>query len=133
MKKAITEAQFTEAVFRHYHGETLEEIANDFGISPNTLKSIKSRKSGEWENQREQLINSKYAELAESKQKWGKVLTAKEQEAFDRISWTIAGHRLLDYGLILRYLNQNYGYSPTDAEKYIKAFAKQVLRITTLF
>lgn len=56
MKRSITEAQLTEAVYRNYHGETLTSIAKDFGIGQSTLSAIKSRRSEDWDRIVHQII-----------------------------------------------------------------------------
>ncbi len=39
--KSVSESQFTEAVYRNYHGEPLTSIAKDFGIGQSTLSQLK--------------------------------------------------------------------------------------------
>ena len=121
MKRAITDAQFTEAVFRHYHGETLEEIAEDFGISANTLKSIKSRKSGEWNRQRKELIHSHLAELTETRQEQTQVETECQQKDFDYISDLLS--RFGYFRKIEGYFWQNKGYSREKTAALMLAYA----------
>ena len=48
MKKKITATHLAEAATRHFHGETLSDIAADLGISENSLISAKNRRAGEW-------------------------------------------------------------------------------------
>jgi ribosomal protein S1 len=53
--KTISEAQFTEAVYRNYHGEKLTSIAKDFGCGQSTLSELKARRKEEWEQIRQQI------------------------------------------------------------------------------
>ena len=123
MKSALTPAQFTEAVFRQYHGETLKEIAEDFGISPNTLKSIKSRKSREWNRQREALIRAHLSELSETRRQQTQAETEREQKAFDLIS-EVLDRRGYFRGVKI-FLSEHRGYPPSEAETLILAYAKR--------
>lgn len=55
MKNRITKAQFTEVVYRNYHGETLTEIAKDFGIRQSTLSQLKSKRIKDWERIKQEI------------------------------------------------------------------------------
>lgn len=63
MRSILTDTQFTEAVYRHYRGETLSEIAFDFGISLSSLSQIKKRREIDWERIRHQIISIDIAKL----------------------------------------------------------------------
>lgn len=63
MKIRITEAQFIEAVYRNYHGETITEIAEDFGVSQPTLSQLKSRRSKDWKRIQQQIATAEIVKL----------------------------------------------------------------------
>ena len=48
MKRSISEAQLTEAVYRNYYGESLTSIAKSFGVGTSTLSQLKSRRIDDW-------------------------------------------------------------------------------------
>ena len=55
MKNTISEAQFTEAVYRNYHGEIITQIAKDFGVGQSTLSQLKSRRAEDWERIKQEI------------------------------------------------------------------------------
>ena len=63
MKGSISKAQFTEAVYRNYHGETITSIAKDFGISQPTLSQIKSRNEADWKRIEEHITVTQIVKL----------------------------------------------------------------------
>ena len=63
MKFRITEAQFTEAVYRNYHGETITAIAKDFGIGQSTLSQLKSRRSDDWKRIKQKIEATEIVKL----------------------------------------------------------------------
>lgn len=63
MKRVVSESQFTEAVYRHYHGESLTSIAKSFGVGQSALSQLKSRRASEWECIRHQIVATEVVRL----------------------------------------------------------------------
>ena len=63
MKIRITESQFIEAVYRNYHGETITEIAKDFGVNQSTLSQLKSRRAEDWERIKHQITTAEIIKI----------------------------------------------------------------------
>lgn len=67
MKKRVSDHQFTEAVYRHYYGESLTSIAKDFGIGQSTLSELRHRRRVECDRIRHRIIDAEIAGLNASK------------------------------------------------------------------
>ncbi len=61
--KSVSESQFTEAVYRNYHGEPLTSIAKDFGIGQSTLSQLKARRADDWERIHQQIVATEIVRL----------------------------------------------------------------------
>jgi len=63
MRRVVSESQFVEAVYRHYKGDTLSEIASDFGVGQSTLTELRKRRVVDWERIRQKIIDAEIARL----------------------------------------------------------------------
>ena len=117
MRSLLTDTQFTEAVYRHYRGATLSEIASDFGISKSSLSQIKKRRESDWERIRHQIISIDIAKL-----------NGQETLHPPKHIREILSHILLIFirtptrHQILEQLCADKDCSPIEAENYIQTF-----------
>lgn len=114
MKKKISESQFTEAIYRHYYGESISSIAKDFGVYPSTLSLLRKRRRVDWERIENRIIDMEL----------GRFSTARtDTEA--RISLTALFRLVVSEKKetdILSAFCTEMGYSAAEAETYIKLF-----------
>ena len=116
MRKVLTDAQFTEAVYRHYNGATLSEIAEYFGVRISTLSETRKRRRKEWDDIYNRLID-------------GDLLRLKSESAgLDALNREIMTHLLslvcvlTPYNDILQALHATYNLTPDECQTYITLF-----------
>lgn len=116
MKSVISDAQFTEAVYRHYNGATLTEIADHFGIRISTLSETRKRRREEWDRIRDHLIEGDLARLK------------SEASGLDALNREIMTHLLslvsvlTPYDDILASLQDVYNLTSDECQIYITLF-----------
>lgn len=114
MKKKISESQFTEAIFRHYYGESISSISKDFGVYPSTLSLLRKRRRLDWDRIENRIIDMEL----------GRYFSARTDTetrvclmALFRLA--ICGSKDTD---ILSEFCSEMGYSVSEAEGYIQMF-----------
>ena len=125
--KALSDAQFHDAVKRHALGETLESIATDFGIEYNTLRSLKHRHASRWRNIESGISkptgNDKIASQRQKIQR-RRLQQQKRRSVVKEIFYTL-DTRLLT-GEIVGNLMQWHGMSKQEAMDALEALRKQL-------
>lgn len=115
--RKLTEAKFTEAVYRNYHGETISSIANDFGIGISTLSEIRDRHREEWNRIRDKIIDADIAHLKST-----------EMDTADIETRNLMTHifchltQLTPYNEVLDALCDKANCTQDEAKTYIKLF-----------
>ena len=116
MRKVLTDAQFTEAVYRHYNGSTLSEIAAHFGIRISTLSETRKRRREEWDRIRHHIIEGDIARLK------------SESNGLDALNREIMTHLLSlvcdkkSYEEVLVSLQSEYNLTSAECQTYITLF-----------
>ena len=125
--KALSDAQFEDAVKRHVLGETLKTIATDFGIEYNTLRSLKHRHASRWRNIERgisrQTGNDKTASQQHKTQR-RRLQQQKRRAVVKEIFNTLDTRQLI--GVIVGNLMQWHGMSEQEAKDAIEALRKQL-------
>lgn len=111
----LTESQFTEAVYRHYYGETLTSIAKDFGISQSALSQLKHRRSADWQRRSDQIVASEIAKLQNQP-----ALDAQTRHRLTVLLQLVIKCR--SRKKILKRLCEESNCTPAEAESYIDTF-----------
>ena len=117
MKKSITESQFVEAVYRHYRGESLSEIAKAYGIGQSTLTEIRKRRIVDWERVRHRIIDAEIASLRNQEQN---MPDSETRETFIILLKYML--KYTTYHEILPKFCEEINCTPDEARTYICAF-----------
>ena len=124
--KALSDAQFEDAVKRHVLGETLKTIATDFGIEYNTLRSLKHRHASRWRNIEKSISrhtrNDKTASQRQKAQR-RRLQQQKRRAVVKEIFYILDTRQLI--GDIIGQLMQWHGMSEQEAKDAVEAMRKQ--------
>ena len=113
-KHRLSKAQFTEAVYRHYYGETLASIAEDFGITQSALSQYRDRHHKEWERRMDYIIAHDVARLSNQQN-----TDIKTREHITRLLCLLLNGSLNRKSLIESFCHETH-CTPSEAETYIE-------------
>lgn len=116
MRKVLTDAQFTEAVYRHYTGSTLSEIAEYFGIRIATLSATRKRRRKEWDEIYSRLIDGDLMRL--KSESCG--LDATHRERMTTLLVLVSQEKT--YPDILSEFGEAHNLTEAECNTYIKLF-----------
>ena len=124
--KALSDAQFEDAVKRHVLGETLKTIATDFGIEYNTLRSLKHRHASRWRNIEKSISrHTRNDKTASQRQKAQRrcLQRQKRRAVVKEIFYMLDTRQLIRE--IIGQLMQWHGMSEQEAKDAVEAMRKQ--------
>lgn len=116
MRKVLTDAQFTEAVYRHYNGSTLSEIAAHFGIHISTLSETRKRRRQEWDDIYSRLIDGDLMRLKSE----SNGLDARNRERMTSLLALVSQDKT--YTEILCEFGAAHNLTEPECKTYIKLF-----------
>ena len=125
--KALSDAQFEDAVKRHVLGETLKTIATDFGIEYNTLRSLKHRHASRWRNIEKSISrHTRNDKTASQRQKAQRrhLQRQKRRAVVKEIFYILDTRQLIRE--IIGQLMQWHGMSEQEAKDAVEAMRKQL-------
>lgn len=120
--RKLTEAQFTQAVYRNYHGETISSIANDFGIGISTLSELRDRHREQWDQIRDKIIDADIAHLKSTEIKTSDLET---RNLMTHLFCYLT--QLTPYNEVLTAVCEKANCTKDEAETYIKLFEARFL------